>query len=469
MKHILLVPVTLLLSVWCYGKSILSGVLPKETNVSYHLFIKELRTTSAIDNPIEMEITAGPNNRYQFDVSINKPTFFNLSIVVESNNGHKTNSNTVLYLEPKQHLKLSYLMQGNMVIRPNYQKVNNKNNKLLIEIQHRLMELNRELYYQKFEPIQGKTMLNRFYQLSDSILSKHRIHPEVRKYIQFYTFDEYNAALYRNSMELSKKEKADNSTYYTQPKDPLYFFNDPMLLGFYTGISNIINYLDIACGMRPYSQRKSLAEIKKQYDILDKLITNGETKDQVLARLLGNYVTRYQAGDSFEQDLEAYKETAVNINNEELRTQNIRSFENLRYTLPGADCPPIPLIKSSGDTLSLNDYKGKYLLIDLWASWCVPCIKMMPHLQALEKAYADENIVFVALSIDSDRLKWLNKINELHLEGHQLLDQKGEFARLLNVTGIPHYMLYDPQGKLIHYKTATPDSQQLKELLDSYL
>lgn len=469
MKHIFLFTVVLLLSQWSHANAILSGKLPAAKGVSYQLYLKEVRTTQGLHPPIELQISTDSKKRYRFSIPIERPTFFNLSIVVEKTSGAKTNSNTVLYLLPGQHLKLPFLSKDGSTISPNYQKVNNTDNKPLIEVQQRLIDLNRTLYNKKFDFKHTKATLHEFYNVSDSILHRHNIQYEVKKYIEFYAFDQYNAALYRSGMELAKIENVDTDMYYRQPKDPLLFFNDPMLLSFYTGISNIINYLDLVSGMKPYSQRKSLEQIGLQYRNLDNAITNKEVKDQVLDRLLSNYVTRYRAGGSFDQDFDNYKNIAANIKDGELRTQNTKAFENLRYTLPGADWPSIPLHNSAGDTVLLDRFKGKYILIDLWASWCVPCIKMMPHLQALEKEYVDKDIVFIALSIDADRSKWLHKINELHLEGHQLLDQKGEFAKLLNVTGIPHYMLYDPHGKLVQYRTAMPDSPQIKELLDTVL
>ncbi|MDR1985317.1 MAG: AhpC/TSA family protein [Prevotellaceae bacterium] len=107
-----------------------------------------------------------------------------------------------------------------------------------------------------------------------------------------------------------------------------------------------------------------------------------------------------------------------------------------------------------GETVKLSDYagKGKYVLVDFWASWCGPCVEEMPTLIEVYAKYKNKNFEIVGVSFDRDKEKWLNGIQELKLTWIQMSDVKywqSEGARLYNVRGIPHTVLIDPQGIII--------------------
>lgn len=91
---------------------------------------------------------------------------------------------------------------------------------------------------------------------------------------------------------------------------------------------------------------------------------------------------------------------------------------------------------------------------------------MTPLVQELEKQYEGRNITFVAISIDGNKQSWLSKMKELNMHGNQFLDLPGAFTKSLNVTGIPHYMIYSPEGKLVVYKADMPSNPKLKETID---
>lgn len=124
----------------------------------------------------------------------------------------------------------------------------------------------------------------------------------------------------------------------------------------------------------------------------------------------------------------------------------------------------------AGGTMSLDDLKGKYVYIDLWATWCGPCKKEFPFLKEVEKAYHDKNIAFVSISIDSPKAhqKWKDMVKDKELGGIQLYakgDQK--FTEAYKVRGIPRFILLDTEGKIINADAPRPSSPKLKELFNS--
>lgn len=137
-------------------------------------------------------------------------------------------------------------------------------------------------------------------------------------------------------------------------------------------------------------------------------------------------------------------------------------------------------INIKGGKNSLEDYKGKYVYIDVWATWCGPCIQQIPYLQSLEKEYKNKNIEFISISTDEERRsggsweaaeqKWRKFVNEREMSGVQLWSGKDiSFQQAYQITGIPRFILLDPEGKIVNANAPRPSDPQLKELLNSLL
>lgn len=127
-----------------------------------------------------------------------------------------------------------------------------------------------------------------------------------------------------------------------------------------------------------------------------------------------------------------------------------------------------------GTAISLTDLKGKYVYIDVWATWCAPCIKQIPYLQKLEKRYHNKNIVFVSISVDKDRVKetWKRMVNSRGLRGIQLFADKSfdsEFMNAYAVNSIPRFILINPEGKIVDAEAPRPSFEKTRVLLDQLL
>jgi thiol-disulfide isomerase/thioredoxin len=125
---------------------------------------------------------------------------------------------------------------------------------------------------------------------------------------------------------------------------------------------------------------------------------------------------------------------------------------------------------TTGRMVSMKDFEGKVVLIDVWATWCGPCKVQIPFYKEIEEEYKDnKDMVFVSISIDrkADREKWLKMIRKENLSGVQLLDDLGKaFARPNGIIAIPRFLLIDKQGKWIEIRCPRPSA---KEDLQRYL
>ncbi|MFS4455664.1 TlpA family protein disulfide reductase [Maribacter sp. 2304DJ31-5] len=126
----------------------------------------------------------------------------------------------------------------------------------------------------------------------------------------------------------------------------------------------------------------------------------------------------------------------------------------------------------AGGTTSLDDLKGTYVYIDMWATWCGPCKAEIPFLKEVEKAYHGKNISFVSISIDRQKAydTWRGMVAEKELSGIQLYAKEDEtFAAAYKISGIPRFILIDPEGNIVNADAPRPSDPKLKALLDDLI
>jgi thiol-disulfide isomerase/thioredoxin len=126
---------------------------------------------------------------------------------------------------------------------------------------------------------------------------------------------------------------------------------------------------------------------------------------------------------------------------------------------------------NAGGTTSLDDFKGKYVYIDVWATWCGPCKAEIPFLKAVEKKYHDKNIVFVSISADKTKAHdtWKKMIQEKNLSGIQLIsdaDFNSGFMKDYKINAIPRFILIDPNGNIVSPNAPRPSTDELINLFD---
>ena len=124
----------------------------------------------------------------------------------------------------------------------------------------------------------------------------------------------------------------------------------------------------------------------------------------------------------------------------------------------------------NGETYSLSSFGGNLIYVDVWASWCGPCIAQIPALQDLEKDYHDKNITFLSISVDTDKDSWLKMLSDKNLGGVQLwADGWSDITKSYAIFGIPRFLLFDQGGKIISTDAPRPTSPEIRQMIDSNL
>lgn len=119
--------------------------------------------------------------------------------------------------------------------------------------------------------------------------------------------------------------------------------------------------------------------------------------------------------------------------------------------------------------VSFKQFEGRYILVDLWASWCYPCRQEFPAFDALSNDWKDKNIAFVQLSIDADERRWGFGLSDLAVRKPTALqwyvNNNLDFLTDLQVFSVPRYLLIDPKGKLYDPDLRRPTDPELIRIL----
>ncbi len=142
--------------------------------------------------------------------------------------------------------------------------------------------------------------------------------------------------------------------------------------------------------------------------------------------------------------------------------------------LNNAPSPTFDYVNFAGGKTKLEDLRGKYVYIDVWATWCGPCRGEIPFLAKVEEKYKEKNIAFVSISVDENKDfdKWKKFVSDKQLGGIQLFADKNwnsEFITAFGINSIPRFILIDPKGNVLNADATRPSDPQLQEKLDSLL
>ncbi|MEC3908159.1 TlpA disulfide reductase family protein [Tamlana sp. 2201CG12-4] len=373
-----------------------------------------------------------------------------------------------LHLEPGYNLNISYdsqdfekslIISGNGSQTSNYIIAKRKNERELIGNNAETYVLNEEEFKAKFQDIKksNENLLNSFNDLSADFKTREKrdLH-----YSYLAKLSEYEMA-YRY---FTKDQQFKVSDDFLNEFDGFDFTNeeDFKLLNNYKSL--VTNHYTKAANQlaTEESLERGIAFIKTVSDVKSESIKNA---------LLYNFAANSMG---YSKDIDAfYKsflENSTNDKNNELITEK---YNKLTAIAKGKPSPKFVNYENyKGGTTSLDDLKGKYVYVDVWATWCGPCKREIPFLKEVEQKYHGKNIEFVSVSIDrvSDHEKWKTMVKDKELGGIQLFadnDWNSKFVKDYQIQGIPRFILIDDQGNIVDPNAPRPSSPELEQLLNT--
>ncbi len=132
------------------------------------------------------------------------------------------------------------------------------------------------------------------------------------------------------------------------------------------------------------------------------------------------------------------------------------------------------IAKGKNTPPSVAEFQGRYLLIDLWATWCAPCRAEMPFLAELRKKYPTDELAILSISLDKEKdlLKWEAAVAELQMDWSNWIIFNGtesEFSSAYTISTLPRYFIVDPQGRVVNDQAPRPSDPALTDMLDHLL
>ena len=144
-------------------------------------------------------------------------------------------------------------------------------------------------------------------------------------------------------------------------------------------------------------------------------------------------------------------------------------LQKLSWSKPGLPAPDFKGMAPDSTYASLSDYRGKVVVVDVWATWCEPCRRMMPLFHELQKEFKGENVEFLSVCVGVwiESEKWLQLSKEFHITKNNffIAGWQSDFVKDYRISGVPRYMIFDKDGNIVSVNAPNPTSVKLKEMI----
>ncbi len=299
---------------------------------------------------------------------------------------------------------------------------------------------------------------------SNFLAKKYLINEQFNFYSKdFYlgSTEDYNLALkeYKSSILQASNSISDTTfineqsneidreiKYFLDRKEEFMTSNEADVRAFLYEKNNLItenyNWYAIEDTMGVEGFNKIISEYENSIKLLiEKLVKSDESISKQLEKL--------------KDDVDSKRERKLSLINQ---PQNGESYIDFTYE------------NTTGEPVSLSSFKGSLVYVDVWATWCGPCKAEIPYLKTLEQDYHEQNIVFLSVSVDTDKDQWLKMVEEKALSGVQLwADGWSQITKDYAIFGIPRFMLFSEDGKVISNDAPRPSNEETRELFDKHL
>ncbi|MBK8349945.1 MAG: TlpA family protein disulfide reductase [Saprospiraceae bacterium] len=154
--------------------------------------------------------------------------------------------------------------------------------------------------------------------------------------------------------------------------------------------------------------------------------------------------------------------------NVEFRNEINALYDQWKHLIKGKPAPSWEYLTPAGKNVSVDNLRGKVVYIDIWATWCGPCLRELPALEELQKSFAaQKDIEFVSISIDQDKNAWKTMVNQKKMKGIQLVADNAWSSKIVSdykINGIPRFIILDKNGNIFNANAPRPSSKKEIEI-----
>ncbi len=390
-------------------------------------------------------------NKYEITIDCEPSCFGMLYAVIIDNKGNKRQEYLPVYLSSenkKVGLDVDFAPKGAPIIKT-------KNANLAALLQYNELAYTHYLTG-KLTQDEIKPFIDKIFVSAQNAIDKHKCNTEVSTYIKIGAYMQAVSAIEQLQRMAQKDEvymAMIEKVADTLPAEDEIFDNATTML-----YASGAHYVMKSIAGEEKSAEGRLRILREKYSCPIVIAT-------VERLILNSFVSSYDYNTNAHEGYERLKKMVEGNSDAE---KYLSQFRMRSKSIVGADAPDIAFLDINGKEVRFSDFKGKYIYVDFWASWCSPCVREIPFLKKLEEDLQNENVEFIAISLDTDRDAWIKKMEQLGMNGHQYIVKDSQLATMLNIKGIPFYLIYDKEGKLLEYKAPRPSTgAPLKEKLES--
>ncbi len=190
--------------------------------------------------------------------------------------------------------------------------------------------------------------------------------------------------------------------------------------------------------------------------------------------LMANNMRHWMNTDGITPEIDTtFNEFKLEFGNSVYTNSLQKLYDENNAILPGNIAPNFSGRTLEGKLISLNGFKGKVVYVDVWATWCGPCVEEIPYAKKLHSAFQKDEVIFLNVSVDKNAEAWKRMLAKEKdwLGTHIILDQQEVdlLGREYKVNGYPKYFLIDQMGKIVSAKASRPSSEKIKDEIAALL
>ncbi len=210
------------------------------------------------------------------------------------------------------------------------------------------------------------------------------------------------------------------------------------------------------------SEQEDFSALMKK---IDKECKNDSLKDILIYNIGKSDINYTKDLDNF------YKTFKSLIKDQQYLDEVTKEFNLLKKIAPGEKSPDFSFENVDGKKISLKDFRGKIVYIDIWAVWCHPCVGEIPFLEKLKKEFKGKDIVFISIDLGDNIDRWKAFIKAKNMTALQLRAQTGkeEFFNQYQVVSIPRFIIIGRDGTILDNNSIRPSNPNIVNYLNSFL
>lgn len=306
----------------------------------------------------------------------------------------------------------------------------------------------KELIDEKTKLLEAKNFDNSF-----TKLEKERIRYSVAERVSFYPV--YRKRMFPDEDYRPGEALTDFLSSFSLNNEALFDTKDYR--------SFLLNYVYLQ-GSKGYGARGNYSDGIADYIL--STVTNPTIKNFLLTEIVYRHIWENNGLEGADYLLTVFHRECTDKNKVAYMDEMIEMWEKIA---PGQEAPAFSVTGQDGYPVSLKDFKGSYVYITVWATWCVPCKGELPYLDLLQKEYNGRNLKFLTIAIDTpdNRDNWQRFLKENPHRGiHTFADANSDFNKDYMIISVPRFVLIGPDGEIINSNAPRP-SGQIRQLFDS--